>query len=130
MAWQPQEIFLYPLYVRPLTGLARIGSRANDGADTRLAIYRAARDRLLARGYGQVSMRLFRRMGAQSAQSAAHHAMTRGTLGIGCGARSETPELHYSSDYAVGRAGVRDIIADYVEQPAAHFTAARFGVRL
>ncbi|HEY1122335.1 MAG TPA: STM4012 family radical SAM protein, partial [Haloferula sp.] len=55
--YRPQEIFLYPLYVRPLTGLGRKG---RDPSDLRLERFREARDFLLERGYRQISLRLFR----------------------------------------------------------------------
>src|SRR5262249_40230748 len=57
LAWRPEELFLYPLYIRRLTGLGRLG-RSWD--DERLEMYRAARGRLLERGYEQVSLRMFR----------------------------------------------------------------------
>src|SRR5262249_6039701 len=57
LPWSPEELYLYPLYVRPLTGLARTG-RAWD--DLRRECYRAGRDLLLGEGYEQGSMRLFR----------------------------------------------------------------------
>ncbi|WP_018638849.1 STM4012 family radical SAM protein [Parafrankia elaeagni] len=57
LAWRPEELYLYPLYVRPLTGLGR---RELDWDDQRLQLYRLGRDHLLANGYEQVSMRMFR----------------------------------------------------------------------
>ena len=51
-------------------------------------------------------------------------------LGLGAGARSYTQELHYSSEYAVGRSGVKGIIDHYVEQPTGYFTHAHYGVML
>src|SRR5207248_2558240 len=59
LRFAPEEIYLYPLYVRPLTGLDRQGVRAWD--ELRLECYRAGRDRLVSGGYHQVSMRSFRR---------------------------------------------------------------------
>jgi oxygen-independent coproporphyrinogen-3 oxidase len=58
LQFSPEELYLYPLYVRPLTGLGR--SR-KEWDDVRLACYRDARDLLLAEGYEQVSMRMFRK---------------------------------------------------------------------
>lgn len=57
LEWQPEQIYLYPLYVRPLTGLGKSG-RSWD--DVRLDAYRRGRDALLTAGYEQVSMRMFR----------------------------------------------------------------------
>ncbi|MEV0196229.1 STM4012 family radical SAM protein [Nonomuraea sp. NPDC050691] len=58
LAWRPEEMYLYPLYVRPLTGL---GMRPGAWDDQRLRLYRTGRDHLLGAGYEQVSMRMFRR---------------------------------------------------------------------
>src|SRR5262249_17552329 len=55
LRWRPEELYLYPLYVRPLTGL---GNARLDAEDIRPACYREARARLLDAGYEQVSMRL------------------------------------------------------------------------
>src|SRR5262249_61223960 len=100
----PDEIFLYPLYVRPLTGLARLPA-AMALPDIRLALYRAGRERLLAAGFTQVDMRYFRRARPGTADRASHHVMTDGTLGLGCGARPRTPRRHHSRENAVRPAG-------------------------
>jgi oxygen-independent coproporphyrinogen III oxidase len=129
LAWQPDEIFLYPLYVRPLTGLARLPAAAA-APDIRLDLYRAGRERLLAAGFTQIDMRCFRRPRDGTANDASNPATTDGTLGLGCGARSRTSRLHYSSEYAVGRAGVKEILAAYLSRPPASFGFAHFGVAL
>ncbi|WP_307123806.1 STM4012 family radical SAM protein [Streptomyces sp. B1I3] len=120
LAWRPEELYLYPLYVRPLTGLGRLGDAARttgapDSADSawdgqRLRLYRAGRDHLLARGYEQVSMRMFRRVDAPPAGPGDHACQTDGMIGLGCGARSYTSSLHYSFDYAVEMREIRGII--------------------
>jgi oxygen-independent coproporphyrinogen-3 oxidase len=51
-------------------------------------------------------------------------------IGLGCGARSYTEALHYSSEYAVGRSGVKSILADYVSKSSADFAVTDYGVRL
>ncbi|BFV57323.1 STM4012 family radical SAM protein [Kitasatospora sp. CMC57] len=113
LAWRPEELYLYPLYVRPLTGLAR-RSTPQDWDDQRLALYRSGRDHLLAHGYRQVSMRMFRRAGAAAEVTGEYSCQTDGMVGLGCGARSYTAGLHYSFDYAVNATEVRGIIDDYV----------------
>lgn len=117
LAWRPEELYLYPLYVRALTGLGRQGAAAGaaDGADPawdeqRLRLYRAGRDHLLAHGYEQVSMRMFRRTGAHPAGPDDYACQTDGMIGLGCGARSYTSSLHYSFDYAVEMREIRGII--------------------
>ncbi|MEU8709773.1 STM4012 family radical SAM protein [Streptomyces sp. NPDC048565] len=117
LAWRPEELYLYPLYVRPLTGLGRLadGAEPPRGPDSawdeqRLALYRAGRDHLLAQGYEQVSMRMFRRADAPQAGPEDYACQTDGMIGLGCGARSYTSSLHYSFDYAVETREVRGII--------------------
>ncbi|MFD7590717.1 STM4012 family radical SAM protein [Kitasatospora sp. NPDC059811] len=116
LAWQPEELYLYPLYVRPLTGLARRGEQESQSAwDTRrLALYRTGRDHLLAHGYQQVSMRMFRRAASPQAGASEYACQTDGMVGLGCGARSYTSRLHYSFDYAVNATEVRGIIDGFV----------------
>ncbi len=126
LSWEPEEIYLYPLYVRPLTGLGR---RAREWDDHRLALYRQGRDHLRERGYEQVSMRMFRRADAPEPLASApdHSCQTDGMVGLGCGARSYTGTTHYSFDYAVGVGRVRSIIADYVGRDGADFARAEVG---
>lgn len=147
VTWQPEEVYLYPLYVRPLTGLGR---QQRSWDDQRLQAYRAARDHLLAQGYRQTSMRMFTRgakpqpndlpaMNAMAVDRAAapqdsvapeYHCQTDGMIGLGCGARSYTRDVHYSTEYAVGRRGVRSIIADYLKRDRAALATAQYGIRL
>ena len=51
-------------------------------------------------------------------------------IGIGCGARSYTRELHYSSEYAVGTGNIHEIITRFVGRPCAAFSVADYGFRL
>lgn len=116
LAWRPEEIYLYPLYIRPLTGLgrhadARTADREWD--EQRLRLYREGRDHLLSEGYEQVSMRMFRRADAPPQGPDDYACQTDGMIGLGCGARSYTSALHYSFDYAVSMREVRAIIDDY-----------------
>lgn len=142
LKYSPEELYLYPLYVRPLTGLAH-SPKAWD--DIRVACYRAARDLLLASGYEQVSMRMFRAVrtspvasgssivlesGASTKAGPVYCCQEDGMIGLGCGARSYTTTLHYSSEYAVGRTGVKAILADYLSKSAEDFDTVDFGVAL
>lgn len=116
LAWRPEEIYLYPLYIRPLTGLGRHADARTadrDWDEQRLLLYREGRDHLLSEGYEQVSMRMFRRADAPAQGPDDHACQTDGMIGLGCGARSYTSALHYSFDYAVSMREVRAIIDDY-----------------
>ncbi|MFE9631074.1 STM4012 family radical SAM protein [Streptomyces sp. NPDC006463] len=128
LAWEPEELYLYPLYVRPLTGLGRRSDEPTaDWDEQRLRLYRAGRDHLLAAGYEQVSMRMFRRPGAPATGADDYACQTDGMVGLGCGARSYTAELHYSFDYAVDMREIRGIVDDYVGRSEADFARAEYG---
>lgn len=151
LTWQPEEIYLYPLYVRPLTGLGRregvlppsgpaAAARDHDPAPVpdrdgpwdaqRLDLYRHGRDLLREAGYRQLSMRQFRRADVPDPDGADYCCQDDGMVGVGCGARSYTADLHYSFDYAVSVREVRAIIDDYLSRPAADFAYAEFGFAL
>lgn len=137
-AFEPEELYLYPLYVRPQTGLSR-SSRARWAASwdaERLAMYRAGRDRLRERGYRQRSMRMFYRPAAStndirlSTIFSAYTCQRDGMVGLGAGARSYTDTVHYSTEYAVGSNTIKSIIQAYIDTPTADFATARYGVAL
>lgn len=127
LSYAPEEIYLYPLYVRALTGLARRGTAARDGRE---ALYDAARDRLLDAGYDQVSLRMFQRRDTEDTESPRYSCQDDGMVGLGCGARSYTRQLHYSDDWAVGSPSVRGIIDDWIARDPASFTDAHYGIEL
>ncbi|MFI0237810.1 STM4012 family radical SAM protein [Streptomyces sp. NPDC016845] len=132
LAWRPEELYLYPLYVRPLTGLGRSAAPLTDEAwdRQRLRLYRQGRDHLLEHGYEQVSMRMFRRTDAPAQGPDDYACQTDGMIGLGCGARSYTSSLHYSFEYAVDMREVRAIIDDYTATPSEEFARARHGRRV
>jgi oxygen-independent coproporphyrinogen III oxidase len=123
----PEELYLYPLYVRPQTTLGRAG---REWDDLRLACYREGRGLLLAEGYMQVSMRMFVAPHAAPETGPLYRCQEDGMVGLGCGARSYATELHYSSGYAVRAHGVRAIIDDFVASPDESFSTAAHGYRL
>lgn len=127
LQWAPEELFLYPLYVRPLTGLGR---RARSWDDHRLELYRAGRDFLAERGYTQCSTRLFRSPSAPDLEGPVYTCQEDGMIGLGCGARSYTRALHYSDDWAVSAAQVKSILGGWVDRTQVDFQVARYGVEL
>ncbi|MGC4790928.1 STM4012 family radical SAM protein [Micromonospora sp. DT178] len=127
LAWRPEELYLYPLYVRPLTGLGRRAHGRADWDAQRLALYEQAVATLGAAGYRQESMRQFRRSDAPTPDGPDYCCQDDGMVGLGCGARSYTTSLHYSFDYAVGVSQVRAVLDDYLARPADDFRYAEFG---
>ncbi|AVH71460.1 STM4012 family radical SAM protein [Nostoc sp. 'Lobaria pulmonaria (5183) cyanobiont'] len=133
LRFQPEEIYLYPLYVRPLTGLGRTDKEWDD---IRLACYREGRSLLLSQGYTQVSMRMFRQgeqgnnISPLSPPSPVYCCQADGMVGLGCGARSYTDTLHYSNEYAVGAKGISEILQAYIQTPDELFEYAHYGFQL
>jgi oxygen-independent coproporphyrinogen III oxidase len=127
LRFAPEELYLYPLYVRPMTGLGR---SHREWDDLRLACYREARALLLGEGYAQSSMRMFRAPHAPEDRGPAYRCQEDGMVGLGCGARSYTRALHYGWEYAVGGRGIRAILDDYLGRPDRAFDLADFGCRL
>lgn len=135
LRFAPEELFLYPLYVRPETGLARRdgargGRPAPTDEDLRRDLYRAGRDELLAAGYEQLSMRCFRLPGSLAESGPAYCCQTDGMLGLGCGARSYTSRLHYGSRFAVSHAAVLEILQRWQQQTPEDFAHATWGIWL
>jgi oxygen-independent coproporphyrinogen-3 oxidase len=124
MHWLPESVYLYPLYVRPLTGL---DGRAAVWDAQRLDLYRAGRDHLAALGYEQISMRHFRRGDAPPARLSEYTCQEDGMIGLGAGARSYTGSAHYSRDFAVSRRGVLSIIESYCGSTEDDFAHAHTG---
>jgi oxygen-independent coproporphyrinogen III oxidase len=127
LTFAPEELYLYPLYIRPLTGLDRSRRQWND---ERRDYYRHARDLLLASGYEQVSMRMFRSRNAPNLDAPVYCCQADGMVGLGCGARSYTSSLHYSSEYAVGMNGIQEIIANYARKEDERFNWVDYGYKL
>jgi len=126
LEYKPEEVYVYPLYVRPLTTLGRKSVPGAEAIDAqRVDLYEQARGALLATGYRQISLRMFRR-GAMPA-APVYCCQDDGMVGLGCGARSYTRGVHYSSEWAVGARGVRDIIDRWVQRSDAGLGVADYG---
>lgn len=127
--YSPEEIYLYPLYVRPLTGLDKMKLSWDN---FRLQLYRQGRDYLQEQGYEQVSMRMFRKRKDRSVHenNVVYCCQEDGMVGLGSGARSYTQAVHYSSEYAVGRKGVKNIIQSFINEPREDFSSVRYGIFL
>lgn len=126
LEWAPEEVFIYPLYIGPLTGLSKRENKQLDWDEHRISQYRAGRDVLLLAGYAQSSMRRFVKSKSQNASN--YSCQEDGMIGLGAGARSYTGDVHYSSDYAVKRQAISGIIRDYTAQE--DFTKIGHGIWL
>ena len=106
LTYRPNELFIYPLYVRPGT---RIDVRSTD--DIGYAIYKSARELLGGQGFVQTSMRRFvRRETTATEFSCGDEVM----LSCGAGGRSYLGNLHYATPYAVRQQAIADEIDHYI----------------
>ena len=125
LKWDPEEFFLYPLYVRSGTGVAKRQLRADRCAE----LYKIGRSFLLEKGYEQVTMRHFQKVSATSLQTK-YRCQEDNMVGLGCGARSYTSNLHYSREWSVKRKEIRDIVKHYIESTHSTFRFVRHGFEL
>ncbi len=126
LEWRPEEIYLYPLYIRPLTGLGRRDRRWDD---QRLQLYRQGRDLLRMAGYEQVSMRMFRAPWAPEERTD-YRCQADGMVGLGPGARSYTRDVHYSTRFAVGPSAVLDELDSWLAKSDDQHGEVHWGTRV
>lgn len=128
VSYKPEEIFIYPLYVRALTGINKLDQNVQD---LREDLYLLAKKFLTEAGYEQISMRLFRLKTMRSSKAATNYSCQEdGMIGLGAGARSYTRHLHYSSEYAVARGNIKNIINDYIAKSSTDFEYIDYGIEL
>jgi oxygen-independent coproporphyrinogen-3 oxidase len=125
------SLFLYPLYVRPLTGLAaRTSFDAAPSPTTRemAAMYDRAVERLVGVGFRQVTMRQFRR--DRPADAGEYSCARDGMVGLGAGARSYTSALHYSTPWRMVARNIRGVVEEYGRRMRAGDTGVSHGFAL
>lgn len=100
LTFEPEELFLYPLYIKHGAGLA--GEGVVPDPESALLQYREASAYLRASGFRQDSMRRF----VKSSRPRTYTECGFGTsLALGCGGRSYLGNLHFCSPYAITREG-------------------------
>ncbi|WP_445739043.1 STM4012 family radical SAM protein [Paenibacillus sp. FSL K6-4396] len=127
LAYEPGEIFIYPLYTRENT-IVKPEDIRRQGPDIRMELYIAARETLKSKGYVQYSMRRFAKEQSSSKVLLPYSCQEEGMVGLGCGARSYTSEVHYASKYGVSYKATQSIIADYVATE--RYDVADYGIVL
>ncbi|MDE6219862.1 MAG: radical SAM protein, partial [Lachnospiraceae bacterium] len=98
LRFEPEEIFLYPLYVKHGARMEREGIVLEPEAA--FAQYQAAGRFLRGEGFCQDSMRRFVRRDTGRAFSECGFGTS---IGLGCGGRSYLGKLHFCSPYAITR---------------------------
>lgn len=107
------SLFLYPLYVRPLTGLDRHADLPPAPTPALMErLYDVGVEHLTRAGFRQRTMRQFRR-GEEAINDTEYRCQRDGMLGLGAGARSYTRTLHYATPWKMLASNIRGVIDDY-----------------
>jgi oxygen-independent coproporphyrinogen-3 oxidase len=108
------SLFLYPLYVRPLTGLDRRPDLPPAPSEPEMArMYDLAVVQLSGAGFRQLTMRQFRRDVPTDGTDLEYRCQSDGMLGLGAGARTYTTGLHYSTPWRMVARNIRSVVEDY-----------------
>lgn len=113
LEFEPEELFVYPLYVKPGTYLHRQGAQCSKDA---FGMYQFVRGFLIEAGYQPISMRRFVRQGKGSQGLGASLCGFGNTISIGCGGRSYLGNLHFCTPYAVDPGQCHSILQGYMGQ--------------
>jgi oxygen-independent coproporphyrinogen-3 oxidase len=127
------SLFLYPLYVRPLTGLDRRADLLPTPTTGEMgAMYDIAVERLPAAGFRQLTMRQFRRDAAEPGHpdDTEYRCQRDGMIGLGAGARSYTQALHYSTPWKMLGRNIRGVVEEYCSAMARQATDVAYGLSL
>lgn len=136
------SLFLYPLYIRPLTGLDRRAEMSACPTPPQMGrLYDVAVERLTAAGFRQLTMRQFRRdtlagrtAGVRrlvhSIDDLEYRCQRDGMVGLGAGARSYTQTLHYSTPWRMVARNIRGVVETYCQAMRDGDTDVRHGFDL
>jgi oxygen-independent coproporphyrinogen-3 oxidase len=143
------SLFLYPLYIRPLTGLDRRADMLPCPTPAQMGrMYDVAAERLTVAGFRQLTMRQFRRDGVgepgasatgvlfgepgasatgETSDDLEYRCQRDGMVGLGAGARSYTQTLHYSTPWRMVARNIRGVVEAYCQAMQAGDTDVRHG---
>ena len=122
LVYEPEELFVYPLYIKKDTVLSRRGIKREEAA---YEMYSVLRDYLQDRGYVPFSMRRFVKDGDIGRLSGCGF---ENTLSVGCGGRSYIDQLHFCTPYEVRQSRCREILEEYIKEQ--DYLAVRHGYLL
>lgn len=123
LTFAPDEIFLYPLYVKHGVWLERAGVAPDKEAA--YLQYREASSFLRGEGFRQDSMRRFVRQGKERGFSECGMGTS---LALGCGGRSYVGNLHFCSPYVITGKECLKRLEEY--ENTVDFTDIRHGILL
>lgn len=124
LLFEPEELFIYPLYIKQGTELWNRGVKRGNNA---YECYHAVVERLQNAGYEQLSMRRFVK-GKEARTLSTKPCGFSNTLSLGCGGRSYLGKLHFCTPYAVKRQYCMRELQSYIGQE--DMTRITYGILL
>lgn len=112
LQFEPEELFIYPLYIKQGTELS---NRGIERADTAYHCYQAVVKSLMTAGYQQLSMRRFVKEREEETVLNKPCGFSN-TLSFGCGGRSYLSNLHFCTPYAVKQQYCKRELQNYIMQ--------------
>jgi oxygen-independent coproporphyrinogen-3 oxidase len=109
VSYEPNEIFVYPLYQRPNTSIYR---NFNLDKELQYRMYFMICEFLKDKGYFQTSMRRFVKDKPSEENSCGFDNM----IALGCGGRSYIGNLHFCEKYTSKQSKCRDSLNKYIKQ--------------
>lgn len=109
LEYEPDEIFVYPLYQKPNTGIYK---KFEIDRSLQYRMYSVICDVLKSRGYFQTSMRRFVKNQLSKEGSCGFENM----ISLGCGGRSYIGNLHFCESYSSKQFKCRAIIDKYIKR--------------
>ena len=113
LSYGPDEIFLYPLYIKHGVRLEQEGRKELLDSDHAYALYRCGSQYLRENGYLQISMRRFVRKSSGNMLPKFNECGFKSALSLGCGGRSYLGRLHACTPYRTTRIAALEEIERY-----------------
>ena len=111
LEYEPEELFVYPLYIKQDTALQQKGVEQSPNT---FKMYKFVRDFLEKAGYTSCSMRRFVRKDNLPPQNSSKLCGFGNTISLGCGGRSYIGNLHFCTPYAVKQEACLKIVEEYL----------------
>lgn len=127
LAFSPDEIFLYPLYIRHGVQLERENRQQDLDSDAMFALYQCGSGFLKENGYEQLSMRRFVKKKTGAAPDFCECGL-KSALSFGCGGRSYLGRLHACTPYKTTRTAAMEEIRAF--QETGDFLSVKNGILL
>lgn len=113
LEFKPEELFVYPLYIKQDTPLQQEGMVQSERT---FEMYKFVRGFLEKAGYVSCSMRRFVRKDRISQKNVSELCGFGNTISLGCGGRSYIGNLHFCMPYAVKQDDCLKIVEEYIRR--------------